>query len=120
MNFLTDQDVYASTVEFLKNLGHDVITASQLDMSQAADEELLQTAQAQSRIFVTRDRDYGALVFNQGANAGVIYLRLSPNTLAAVHSELERVLAIYDEYELLTSFVVVEPGRHRNRQRKSP
>jgi predicted nuclease of predicted toxin-antitoxin system len=116
MRFLTDQDVYATTVHFLSGLGHDVVTAAQLGLAQAEDAELLRVAQQQGRIFVTRDRDFGGLVFVGGGGAGVIYLRMSPSTQNAVHTELERVLVLYSEPELQGSFVVIEPGRHRIRR----
>jgi predicted nuclease of predicted toxin-antitoxin system len=116
MKFLTDQDVYAATVGFLQGMGHDVVTASQLGLGQAADSEILQAAHDQNRLLVTRDRDFGGLVFVQGASPGVIYLRLMPSTLDPVHAELERVLTSYTETELQGSFVVVEPGRHRMRK----
>jgi predicted nuclease of predicted toxin-antitoxin system len=63
MKFLLDQDVYATTARFLSSLGHDVVLVAQLGLSRAQDEELLQVAQEQSRLFVTRDRDFGHLVF---------------------------------------------------------
>ena len=116
MRFLTDQDVYAVTIRFLSGLGHDVVTASQLGMARAADLELLRVAQEQGRIFVTRDRDFGVLVFVQGSGAGVIYLRILPSTQNAVQTEFERVLTLYSEQEMQGSFVVIEPGRHRIRK----
>jgi len=62
--------------------------------------ELLRVAEEQVRIFVTRDRDFGGLVFVRGSGAGVIYLRMLPSILNAVHAELERVLTLYSEQEL--------------------
>lgn len=115
MKFLTDQDVYASTIGVLVGLGHDVVPVAQLGLAQAEDAELLRVAQQQQRIFVTRDRDFGALVFVQSAGPGVIYLRILPSTLNSVHDELERVLSLYAEQELQESFLVIEPGRHRKR-----
>ncbi len=44
MRFLTDQDVYATTVRFLSGLGQDVVTAAQLGLAQAEDAALLQTS----------------------------------------------------------------------------
>jgi predicted nuclease of predicted toxin-antitoxin system len=116
MKFLTDQDIYAATVRFLSGLGHDVVTAAQLGLAQAEDAELLRIAGEHSRIFVTRDRDFGGLVFVQGGGTGVIYLRLLPSTQHVVHAELERVLTLYSEQDLQGSFVVVEPARHRIRK----
>jgi len=116
MRFLTDQDVYATTVRFLVGEGHDIVTAAQLGLAQAEDAELLRVAQEQSRIFVTRDRDFGGLVFVQGSGTGVLYLRMSPSSQNSVHAELGRVLTLYSEQELQAAFVVIEPGRHRIRR----
>jgi len=120
MRFLADQDVYATTIRFLAGLGHDVVTAASLGLARAEDAELLRVAQQEGRIFVTRDRDFGGLVFVQGSGPGVIYLRVLPSTQTSVHAELERVLTLYNELELQTSFVVVEPGRHRIRKPPVP
>lgn len=116
MKFLTDQDVYGMTVQLLSELGHEVVTAAQQGLSNASDAVLLQAARNQERILVTRDRDFGNLVIAQQLSTGVIYLRMVPSALAAVHAELERVLDEYSEKVLLHAFVVVEPGRHRLRQ----
>ena len=116
MKFLLDQDVYALTRRFLTDLGHDVMTAADMGSSRAADETLLTMAHEQARLFVTRDRDFGGLVFVRGLGAGVIYLRLEPATLQAVHEELARVLQSYADEALHHAFVVVEPGRHRFRR----
>ncbi|HUQ71749.1 MAG TPA: DUF5615 family PIN-like protein [Planctomycetaceae bacterium] len=116
MKFLADQDVYAATVLFLRQLGHEVETASERGLSQADDADLLRAAGAEGRVFVTRDRDYGGLVFVQELGAGVLYLRILPSTVQAVHAELGRVLTLYGEADLLGTFVVVEPGRHRVRR----
>jgi predicted nuclease of predicted toxin-antitoxin system len=116
MRLLTDQDVYAATVQYLRGLNHDVTTAAETDMSRAEDSDLLRLARAEGRVFVTRDRDYGGLVFARSLGMGVLYLRVLPSTLVAVHAELGRVLSLYNEKELFDSFVVVEPGRHRVRK----
>jgi predicted nuclease of predicted toxin-antitoxin system len=116
VRLLADQDVYAATVLYLRGLGHDVTTAAEKGMWRSEDADLLQAAQVEGRVFVTRHRDYGGLVFVQSLGAGVLYLRVLPSTLAAVHAELERVLSLYDEKDLLGAFVVVEPGRHRVRK----
>lgn len=116
MRLLTDQDVYAATAQFLRGLGHEVVTAAERDLSRSADTELLRVAQAEGRVFVTRDRDFGSLVFQQALGGGVLYLRVLPSTLQVVHAELERVLGLYGEKELQGAFVVIEPGRHRIRR----
>jgi predicted nuclease of predicted toxin-antitoxin system len=116
MRFLIDQDVYAATTRFLKSLGHYAVTASELGLAKASDETLLKIAAEQKRILVTRDRDYGALVFLKLIGAGVLYLRVLPSTQDAVHAELAKVLGQYSEHELAAAFVVIEPAGHRIRR----
>ena len=120
MKFLSDQDVFASTGQILIALGHNVTTAHQCGLSQAPDIDLLRFAQSEGRIFVTRDRDFGNLVFVQNCQPGVIYLRLLPRDEAGVHAELKRVLSLYGEIDLQQAFVVIEPGRHRIRHPHTP
>ncbi|HEY6011966.1 MAG TPA: DUF5615 family PIN-like protein [Nitrospirota bacterium] len=116
MKFFLDQDVYAATVRFLRGLGHDVATAAEEGCSRASDAELLQIAREQGRILVTRDRDYGSLVFVQGSGSGVMYLRILPSTINSVHQEIEAALRAHTEEELNKAFVVIEQGRHRFRK----
>jgi predicted nuclease of predicted toxin-antitoxin system len=118
VKFLLDQDVYALTARFLTAQGHDVVTASQLGLSRAQDIDLLKRSADDGRIFVTRDRDYGNLVFVHSAGSGVIYLRMLPSTMEAVHVEMKKVLETYSETELTKAFVVVEENRHRIRRIK--
>jgi predicted nuclease of predicted toxin-antitoxin system len=116
MKFLLDQDVYLATARFLKQLGHDVVSAYEIGLSRADDSELLNVAHKNEQILVTRDRDYGNLVFVKNLGAGVIYLRILPSTLSVVHRELEKVLASYSENELREGFVTVEAWRYRFRK----
>ena len=119
MKFLLDQDVFTSTARYLNHLRHDIVSVAQLGLSRADDEKLLKVAQQQERLFVTRDRDFGRLVFLKRLCAGVLYLRMLPSTQDAVHNELGSVLKAYDEIELAQAFVVIQPGGHRIRRLSS-
>lgn len=116
MKLLLDQDVYETTARFLISIGHDVLRIAELSMATARDEENLSKSIELERIFVTRDRDYGNLVFVKGIQCGVLYLRILPSDMESVHKELQRVLEIYDENELKDTFVVIESQRHRFRK----
>ncbi len=117
MRFFCDQDVYRLTAEFLRSLGHDVLTAADVRMSQAVDREILQFAAAHNRILVTRDKDFGSLVFSRMfPHRGVLLLRVTPLTLSEIHTELERLLSLQTDEDIQRSFVVVEKDRHRIRR----
>ena len=121
MKFLADQDVWKLTVDLLRIWGHDVITASEIGLARASDREILNKAGSQNRIFITRDSDYGSLVFLSGIpTKGVIFLRIEPQTQGEVHAELKRLLGMHREDELKKCFWTVEAGRHRIRRLPVP
>ena len=120
VKFLLDQDVYGMTAKFLAEAHFDVISVAQLGLSRAKDLKVLSTAQSQERILITRDRDYGNLVFVQSLGAGVIYLRILLSSVNAVHKELMRVIEKYSAEELSSAFVVVEANGHRFRKIAPP
>jgi predicted nuclease of predicted toxin-antitoxin system len=116
VKLLLDQDVYELTARFLIDSGHDVVRVAELGMAQASDEENLKKALELDRIFVTRDRDYGNLVFVKKIKSGVLYLRVLPSNINAVHAEFERVFNLYEETDLKSAFIVIEAGGHRFRK----
>lgn len=116
MRFLLDQDVYAGTARLLRGLGHDVLLAAQLGLERADDEVLLEAGRREARILITRDRDFGGLVFVEGRGPGVVYLRMLPATERLVHDQLEVVITSYPEDELRSAFVVIQPHGHRIRR----
>lgn len=116
MKLFLDQDVYFATVRFLEEQGHDIVRPSNFGLSKAADANLLRLAQEQGRIFITRDRDFGNLVFVQQLGSGVLYLRMLPTTQEQVHAELAKVLDNYSADELQRAFVVIDSTGHRFRR----
>lgn len=92
------------------------MTAVEADASRATDTELLQLSEKFDRILLTRDRDFGALVFQKKMKPGVVYICITPVTIDSCHEELQRVLLKHNQEELARSFVVVEPGPHRIRK----
>jgi len=119
VKFLLDQDVYAVTAKVLSQAGYDALPVAQLGLARANDEDILRVAQEQNRILVTRDRDYGNLVFVKAIRTGVIYLRILPTTLNTVHKELIHIIQTYSEEELARAFVVVDSRGHRLRKLSS-
>ena len=117
MCFLTDQDVYQITTRKLIEWGHDVITAKMLGTQRASDRDLLSKANETERLFLTRDKDFGALVFlEERLSKGVILLRTEPQTLDEVHHQPQRLIEKHSERQLHKLFCVVEENRYRIRR----
>lgn len=112
MRLLLDQDVFAVTDHFLRVNGHDVVLAAELGLARAEDEVILDHARRLARVLITRDRDYGTLVFVRNLGPGVVYLRFGRSAIEGVHRELANVLTHYSQEQLADTFIVVDAAGH--------
>ena len=61
MRFLADENVSRQVVERLRADGHDVIAVTQSGQG-VSDKHVVEMANAEGRILITEDRDFGELV----------------------------------------------------------
>lgn len=80
MRLLMNENMAASVIRTLRDRGHDVLAAKG-SLRGEADATILTRAQAESRLVVTQDKDFGELAFLAGlpAHCGIILFRLSGN-----------------------------------------
>ena len=79
MRFLLDENVERRIAEHLEATGHDVAQATSAGPAPLSDHEVVRTALRPGRILVTRDRDFGQLVFELGDTCPTILLRFKTN-----------------------------------------
>ena len=107
MRFLLDESANARIFPHLRKRGHDVTAIVRDHSVGLPDDEVLAIAYRQGRILITKDRDFGELVFvEHQPHAGVIYLRLEPSGgLKTIVARLDDVLAQHAHQ--LDRFIVV-------------
>jgi predicted nuclease of predicted toxin-antitoxin system len=94
MRFLLDESADYPLAAYLRGLGHDVTAIAHDYPAALADRQVLQLAQAENRILVTNDRDFGELVVRQRLpHAGLILFRLGEESIATKVRWLAYVLA---------------------------
>ncbi len=111
MLFLADESCDAAVVRALRGAGHDVKAISEV-LRGAADQAILDLAAAERRVLITKDKDFGELVFTGSMWAPVILLRFPP----AVRSRLPGIIveiASTRQKDLVQSFTVVTPAGAR-------
>jgi len=114
MRLVANENVAASVVDELRKRGHDVLAVKE-SMRGAADPVILARAQADVRIVLTHDKDFGELAFRYGlpATGGIILLRLSGADPASDHRRA--VEAIESRSDWPGHFAVVADDRIRIR-----
>jgi len=116
MKLLGDLHISPRTVRFLRSLGHDVVRVTDILPATAPDTEVIERAIGESRIILTQDMDFSALIALSGRRVpSLISLRLSSSRSAYVNAILERILPHIENDLLDGAIVTVEDQRVRRR-----
>ncbi len=108
MRLFADENVARAIVTRLRDLGHDVLHASEIQPG-AVDTDWLNLAEAEGRLILTSDKDFGELIFRDHLTShGVILLRLGDMALA---NRLPRLEAAWPTVEAHPAgkFLVITP-----------
>jgi hypothetical protein len=71
VRFLLDQNMSPLVAKFLREAGHDVVHVRDLGFASASDRTILEAAAAQARTIISADTDFGELLAETSASAGV-------------------------------------------------
>jgi predicted nuclease of predicted toxin-antitoxin system len=114
MRFLADENFLGVAVEALRQQGHDVVWI-RTHAPGSSDVDVLAMAEAENRILLTFDRDFGELAFRAGLPAicGIVLFRLRMTTPTQVVQRIIATLASRTDWA--GHFSVVEEGRVRMR-----
>jgi predicted nuclease of predicted toxin-antitoxin system len=112
MRILANENFPGDAVLALRERGHDVAWVL-TDAPGSSDEQVLHRAQAEDRVLVTFDKDFGELAFRAGlpATTGIILFRISAPSSA--HIVRVAVAALESRTNWGGHFAVVEDDRIR-------
>ncbi|MEB3311582.1 MAG: DUF5615 family PIN-like protein [Snowella sp.] len=117
MRFLANENFPLDAVEALRQNGHDVIWI-RLESPGISDPEVLSRAQAENRILLTFDKDFGELAFRSrlSASVGIILFRIKAPSGSVVAEKVVRVISLRNDWH--RHFTVVEEDKIRMRELK--
>lgn len=112
MRILAGENVPRDAVLALRRRGHDEAWVA-ADAPGTDDVQILQRAQAESRILITFDKDFGELAFHWGlpASSGIVLFRIS--LPSPYHVARVAVTALETRTDWEGHFAVVEDDRIR-------
>lgn len=109
MRLLADEGVDAQIVARLRDEGHDVAYVAELTPG-ISDDAVLDLANAEARVLLTTDKDFGELVFRlRRLPMGVLFLRLAGLGSMAKAETVAQAVAAHDE-QMTGAFTVISPG----------
>lgn len=93
--FLADANVDPAVVEMLRSRGHDAVHVREIDLARADDATILRRANADRRVVVTHDADFGRLaVVDRAPFLGVVFVRPGHIDPAFTMQTMDAVLAM--------------------------
>jgi predicted nuclease of predicted toxin-antitoxin system len=114
MRFLADENVSRLVIERLRNDGHDLISIAETRPG-ARDEDVLNAANADGRVLISEDRDFGEMVIRQRLSIpGIVLLELDRLSNATEAAAVAEVVSTHAD-RFFGNLVVIEPGRIRVR-----
>lgn len=119
MRLLADLHISPRTVQFLRELGRDILRVSDVLLPTASDHLILAKAAEQERVVLTQDLDFSHRIALSGnASPSLITLRLSSARVEYVNAMLQRTLPELED-EIRTGLMVTVED-HRIRRRRLP
>jgi predicted nuclease of predicted toxin-antitoxin system len=117
MRFLGDMGVSHRVIEWLRSSGHDAMHLREQGLKRLPDSEIFFKAEAEQRIILTFDLDFGEiLALSRGRVVSVVLFRLNNTRTPFVIERLRAVLAADASALAAGAIIVVEDGRHRVRR----
>ena len=114
MRWLIDECADASLAALLQKLGHDVVYMADV-APRATDGEVMSRADAESRLLLTEDKDFGDLVFRQAKPVpGIVLLRIDSSRRLRKGPRLSEAIDRFGN-TLFGRYTVIEDARFRGR-----
>ncbi|MBV6439112.1 MAG: hypothetical protein DYG98_11245 [Haliscomenobacteraceae bacterium CHB4] len=115
MKFVADEGVDGTLVALLRDAGHNVIYFAETDRS-TDDAVILELANSENRILITRDLDFGELVWRMKmVHTGIILVR-AEELNSVSRSKLVAEFIAANQNLLPDHFIVIQPGAARIRK----
>ena len=114
--FKLDENLPASSAVIWAGAGHDVDTVGQEGLSGAPDPEVVAAAAAEGRVLVSLDVGLGDIrAYPPGSHAGIVVLRLTDQSAAAVSKAVRDLAALTNADGLAGAVSVLQHGLLRIR-----
>lgn len=114
MNFLVDMPVSQQLSAWLNQNGHHAVHASEINLHNAKDKDIVALAKKQGRIIITADLDFPQiLALSRAPSPGIILFRGGSYSDKEMLALLKRVLDRFDAVKLTHAITVVDKTRIR-------
>ncbi len=109
-----DQMLRYEVAQALRDEGHDVLRATEVDQARADDHQILQKAISENRVLITLDEHFGDwVILPLSEHSGVIRLKINPTTSNNAIKLLLPFLRLHSSAQFKNYLVILSPKRSK-------
>jgi predicted nuclease of predicted toxin-antitoxin system len=119
MKMYANENLFSPIIDYLRGLGHDVLSVREAGHSGASDDEVYQLACNEKRVIITMDRDFSRMFrFSPKLCGGIIVVKIYRRTLSDTLNIFEKLFREIKEEDIRENLVVLTPEEVRIRRQK--
>ena len=116
MKILADENLYEPIVDYLRSLGHDVVSFRGAGLSGSPDDDIYRRAVADDSLIVTMDKDFLRMQrFPPDACGGVVVVKIYRWTVAEATRLFRQHFETLDQERLEGRLTIINPDGVRRR-----
>ena len=110
MKMFANENLFEPIIDFLKSLGHDVLSIRDSGLSGISDDEVYQRACREKLVIVTMDKDFSRMFrFPPQKCGGIVVVKIYKRTVDETLSIFKRFYESLQEKDILENLVVITP-----------
>lgn len=108
MKIVADENLFEPIIEFLKSLGHDVMSVRDRGLSGISDDEVYQLACKEKRVIITMDKDFSRMFrFPPERCGGIIVVKLYKRTVDETLEIFKKFYRFIKEEDMVENLIII-------------
>jgi predicted nuclease of predicted toxin-antitoxin system len=119
MKIFANENLFEPIIEFLRHLGHDVLSIRDTGLSGISDDEVYELACKEKRVIITMDKDFSRMfLFPPKKCGGIIVVKIYKRTVDETLELFKEFYSSIKEEDVIENLVIITPAGVKIRRSK--
>lgn len=119
MKMFANENLFDPVIDYLRSIGHDVLSLREAGLSGISDDEVYKLACKEKYVIITMDKDFSRMFrFPPKACGGIIVVKIYRRTIDATLGIFKKFFEEIKEEDIKNNLVIITPEGIRTRRTK--
>jgi predicted nuclease of predicted toxin-antitoxin system len=119
MKLFANENLFDPVINYLRSIGHDVLSLREAGLSGIPDDEVFQLACKDKYVIITMDKDFSRMFrFSPESCGGIIVVKIYRRTVDEILSIFKKLFAEIKEDDIKNNLIIITPEGVRTRRTK--